>query len=594
MIYQSFISAIVFFLSFSLVLAKDEPRLVKNDAHQQITQFIESELDDSDVHGLSVAIVHGETTWYERGFGYANKEKKLPARVNTQYRLGAISSIFTTLLVLKLDSDGLLSLDAKVSDYIPGLQFKTRDGQTHEITLRQLLTHHSGLPLSVLKGSWSENPADYTTLFEGERTLYLSQAPDTIYTYSNIGFGLLGLIVESLTKKPFEVALQENILDPLALRDTGVSRPGSKADRLAVGYKKKERKPLLYPRDLPSLGIYSDADDLVALLGQINRALHGSNDTLLSHEQVTQMMRIQNNHVPLDLGKKVGLGWIISGMGVRNAGRIVWRGGASLYHRSRIAILPDKQLGIVVLTNDTRGWELAERIAERALEIALQSLYDIHQPEDKELEHKKVEPYGKPDDFADYYTSFLGYIPVEKNGQDVKAKLLGWSIVAKPDGTGWYDLQYDLFGFIPIDITWITEVRIRPAKINNHRVIIVLYKGTQHLFASFNPLNNPSKAWRQRLGTYEVANPDALTKAMEVKKGKLVVEKQKLFFLYDLPLFFGLQLKVPLQTVNDELAIIPGLGTALNEAVQVKRVDGKPRLEYSGYMLKREEQGGLF
>lgn len=567
-------------------LARAEEPLAKPSAIEQLIEFTEDQRKDEDVNGLSITVIHDQQTWFSAGSGYSDSNNKRKSSPETQYRLGAVSSVFTAMLILKLEQEGLVKLDDLISKYFPDLPFKSFSGEISPITVKQLLTHHSGLPLSVLKNSWAEKPERYQDLFSGKQAIYLSQQPDTIYTYSNLGYALLGLLIEKLTGLSYEEALQKYLLKPIGMNHSGIAKPEARYPDQAKGYKKREEKPMLFPRDLPSLGMVSSAQDMSVFIKHIFSILSGA-EGVVSKAQVEQMIRIQNIHVAADLGKKVGLAWMVSGMGIEGAGPIIWRAGASLYHRSRVVLLPEKKLGVVVMANDSSAWELVESVAEKALELALEVEFEIAQP-DESVKKATVEPYGISDSFADYYSSFLGFIPVVKGEKSVKAELLGWTVIAKPDGKGWYDLQYDLFGFIPIDISWITEIKVRPARISDKRVLIVLYKGTQHLFASYVDIPKASAAWVRRRGEYHLANPDVLTQTMEIKNGELVVEDNKLFFLYELPMFIGMELKVPLKTINDEMALIPGMGTALNEVVLIKRDRKSEILEYSGYLLQRD------
>ena len=588
--HRLFLSAVLiacYLAGFSTNFVFAESELTKPQAIKQLSSLINEELADEEIGGISISVIHGQSTWYSNGFGYADIEDEVEATAKTQYRIGAISSIFTAMLVLKLEQNGLLKLADPISKYLPNLPFKTHNGKKYSITIKQLLTHHSGLPLSVLKDSWSEAPEDFKQLFSSDRTIYLSQQPDTIYTYSNLGYSLLGLLIEKLTNLSFEQAIEKHLLNPMGMNQSYISKPSNKSKTLAKGYRKGEEKEYLYPRDLPSLGLVTNANDMALFVKQLFAIVNGSSG-ILSKKQINKMLRIQNNHVAADLGKKVGLAWMVSGMDIKGGGQIFWRGGASLYHRSRIVLLPEKQIGVVVLANEAKAWESTEKVSEKAIKLILETELSIQQPGEQEVEMSGVEPYGIKDNFAPHYSSFLGFIPITTGANSIKAELLGWTVIAKVDEFGWYDLQYDLFGFIPIDISWITEIKVRPAKINDIRVLIVLYKGTQHLFASHMELPDASPAWTNRLGEYRLANSDNLTETMEIESGELVVENNKLFFLYELPMFLSMELKVPLKVINRDMAIIPGMGTALNEVVLVKKNGKKELLEFSGYLLEQD------
>ena len=560
--------------------------LGKVEAVSQLSEFIQNDIDDEDIAGLSVSVIHDQSLWFSQGFGLADVDTERKVSPDTRFRLGGISSIFTAMLVLKLEQQGKLSLDDTVNKYLPELSFQFYDGSHPAITIKQLLTHHSGLPLNIWKGSWAIKPESFQQYFSQHKTFYLSQMPDSIYSYSNLGYDLLGMIAEKVTGLGFQQAMQKMILDPVGLSNTYFATPDKKDAQLAAGYKKGKKKTVLYPRDLPSVGLVSNVADLSKLVEEFFSILDGKQG-VLSKSQLEKMFRIQNLHVAADLGKKVSLGWTVGGMGFTGGGQAVWRAGASLYHRGRVVLLPEKRLAVVVFANDSRAWDNIEDISEKTMALALESIFSI-KPVENDKVNTSPEAYGVPDDFARAYSSVLGYIPIKSEDVGVSTDFLGWRVLAKLDGDTWYKLQYDLLGFIPINLSWITKVKIKPAKIIGRRVLIVLYKGVQQLFASEVQLSDASQVWLKRVGKYRLANPDELSKSFDIAEGKLVVENHKLFFIYKLPFFIGMELKLPIQILSDNKAVIPGLGTALNEPIKVVQKGKQEMLEYSGYFLEKQ------
>ena len=572
---------LVFWASASLASQQD-----KDEAIAHLSGFIQDKMSDEDVPGLSISIIHDQSTWFSQGFGQADVDTERKVSSETRFRLGGLTSIFTAMLILKLEQNGLLSLDDAVSKYFPKLSFPYYDGSRPPITIKELLTHHSGLPINIWKGSWASRPENFQHLFSQPDRLFLSQLPNSIYSYSNVGYDLLGMIIEKVTGMRFEQALNKMILNPMGLKNTYFATPDKKDEKLATGYKKGKKKRILYPRDLPSVGLVSSTVDINKLAKQFFAILNGKQG-VLSKSQLEKMFLIQNLQVAADLGRKVSLAWLVGGMGFVGGGQAVWRAGATLYQRSRIVLLPERKLAVIVFANDSGAWESVEEISEKAMAVALENIFTI-KPVASDKANKSPVVYGVPDDFAEAYSSIMGYIPVKTEDIGVSADLLGWKIRAKPDDGSWYKLQYDLFGLIPINLSWITKVKIAPAKITGKRVLIALYKGVQQLFASEVQLPDVTSVWLKRLGTYRLANPDELSKSMEISEGKLIVEKKKLFFLYKLPIFIGMQLKIPMQILDDKKAIIPGLGTALNEPVNVVHKNGQELLEFSGYLLKKQ------
>ena len=578
------------FSGFSIVAIASPPKPPTDIAlgdysrvNTYINKLIRHWMEEDDVAGLSIVVVNDNKIIFEKGFGYSNIEREQLATPDTVYRVGAISGVFTASLILKLTELGEIQLDDNIEKYLPELGFQYYDNQKYTITIQNLLTHHAGLPISRFEGSWREQETDLQPLLAQLNDSYASYPPNTIYAYSNIGYSLLALIVERVTRMSFVEAMRQYVLQPLAMHNTDIRYSKKIQSKLATAYKKDETHKLLFPRDIASLGIYSNAKDMSKLLRMM---LESGDKTVISKASVESMMHAHNANVALDLEKRIGLGVNIDGMKVVNGGPVVWRSGATLGFRARMALLPRHDIAVIALSNDAKSWDAIADITERTLQVMLQAKTGINQDlkdNNKNLRLPKTDAHK----LSDYYSSFLGYIPIRRDNGTITASLLDWPLNLKPAGQGWYTLEYDLFGFIPIDITWIADLKVRPSLVENKNILIALYKGKQYLVGSHFSFKKPNSIWAKRQGEYRIINHDALLESMEINSGRLSIEEDKLFFIYELPDWYGLELHLPMQVLSDDLAIVPGLGTALNETVQVKRFGSKEYLEYSGYLLEK-------
>jgi len=548
-----------------------------------LNQYIEYLVDEEDIAGLSVAIVNGNHVIWEKGFGYANVDLKIKAKANTVYQAGAVTGLLTAALIVELSEKKLLDLDDNIKQYLPALKIHSRFQKTPTITIRQLLTHHAGLPINIFKDSWSEKPPGFSALLRPETNLNASFPPGHIYAFSNIGYSLLGLIIEKATNLSYSKAMEQYILEPMNMSSSSVDNENELHTKLAIGYKKGEPGKRLSSRDTPSVGLVTTVKDLSRFV----RRYFSGNDAL------AETIKVQNPDVEFDVERQVGFSWYIGGMNIEGGGPIIWRGGATPYFRSRVAMLPEHELGIAILSNDTRSWEVISQISEKALQLMLEAKAGITQPVGSdEPDKKKIitsAAHIKAASFSKAYSSFVGYIPTIKEGDEYRANILGWSFLLNEDERNkhWFTLQYDLLGFIPIDISWISGVKVRAATINKQRVIIVYYKGRQYLFGIEHLTSEIHPAWRNVLGEYTVKNTDVLLESMKVKEGELLIRDNQLLFVYELPLLLGTVLEIPVKTISNEQAIIPGLGTGLNETVRIMKAGENSVLEYSGYLLEK-------
>ena len=170
-------------------------------------------------------------------FGTANLEQGIPASTRTLFRIASMSKSFTAMAILQLRDAGLLSLDDPASEYLPelaSLQLLTSDAP--EITIRHLLTHSAGFP--------EDNPWGDRQLAESDEMLRalvaagisFSNAPGIAYEYSNLGFALLGRIVESVTGRRLPEYTRSEIFAPLGMSSTVWEFERAAAEDLALGY----------------------------------------------------------------------------------------------------------------------------------------------------------------------------------------------------------------------------------------------------------------------------------------------------------------------------------------------------------------------
>ena len=174
---------------------------------------------------------------FSGGFGYANLEGNIPADSRSLFRIASMSKSFTALAILQLRDEGNLRLDDPASDYLPelkGLNLLTTDAP--EITIRHLLTHSAGFP--------EDNPWGDRQLADADRELRelvrkgvsFSNVPGIQYEYSNLGFALLGQIVQVVSGMEFRVYMKEHVFAPLGMNSTVYEYEEAPLQKLALGY----------------------------------------------------------------------------------------------------------------------------------------------------------------------------------------------------------------------------------------------------------------------------------------------------------------------------------------------------------------------
>ena len=184
----------------------------------------------------SVLVAQNGEVIYEKGFGYANMEWSIPNAPDTKFRIGSVTKQFTAVMILKLVEAGEVSLDGKITDYLPDYPAETGD----QVTIHHLLTHTSGIPsytgLSGFMREHSRDPYTPAELVAVFASLDLEFEPGSDWRYNNSGYFLLGRIIEEVTGMPYDEALREMVLDPLGLDATGYDHFSDVLPGRAAGY----------------------------------------------------------------------------------------------------------------------------------------------------------------------------------------------------------------------------------------------------------------------------------------------------------------------------------------------------------------------
>ncbi|ADB36608.1 serine hydrolase [Spirosoma linguale] len=187
----------------------------------------------------SVLVAEKGQVIFKKGYGMANMEWNIPNAPDTKFRLGSITKQFTAMLIMQLVEKGKLKLTGKITDYLPDYPKATGD----KITIHHLLTHTSGIPnytnFPKFFETQSREPVTPESFIKTFSNMPLDFEPGTKFSYSNSGYFLLGTIIEKVTEKSYAEVLNENILKPAQMINTGYDLFGPIIPKRAAGYEKK-------------------------------------------------------------------------------------------------------------------------------------------------------------------------------------------------------------------------------------------------------------------------------------------------------------------------------------------------------------------
>lgn len=228
----------------------------------------------------------------DQAVGLADRAESIPMKTSTKFRIASITKSFTALLIMQLYEEGKLQLDQSIAELLPELPLK----EYHKVKVKHLLNHTSGLPKeSDLFYVQKLSPEVFIQRLTTEKAR--KQKPGKNFNYNNVDYLLLGLVIEKLRKAPWKTVVQERILDPLQMDDTGFLRKKQIPEGLARGYLCANSicntEPAYFIENFYAAGnMYSTAADLLKwdqglygeeLLSATNKALMYTSDPALGY-----------------------------------------------------------------------------------------------------------------------------------------------------------------------------------------------------------------------------------------------------------------------------------------------------------------------
>ena len=363
------------------MIRSDAPATVPA-ASMDLLAWIEDERRRADVAGIAFAVFDRAGLHFADALGYADLRRAERVTPRTRFRGASVSKLFTTMLVLREVDAGWISLDDPVNRYVdaPSRVLDAAGAPDDRVTIRHLLTHTSGLPVSwkglvyggaalKLLVNGRTPPRSLADVVNGMRTV---RAPGERIVYANGGFALLGHMAARLRDTRFEDLVRTAVLAPLAMDDTsfpidprgpGIATPYGHAMRGGAG-----RTPggPLENYTGPAGALLTSALDLSRFGRMVLRGGELDGARVVSDSLLDRATRMTfTNHPDLDAGW--GLGFEVRAhRGHRTAGHSGGLTGVA----TRIELLPDDGAGVVVLTN---GGDAAfvERVTARLLDGVL-------------------------------------------------------------------------------------------------------------------------------------------------------------------------------------------------------------------------------
>jgi CubicO group peptidase (beta-lactamase class C family) len=338
---------------------------------QDFAAYMDSARKQFDVPGIAVAIVKDGQVVMEQGFGARELGKPETVDAHTLFAIASNTKAFTAASLQMLAEEGKLNMDDRVIDHLPWFQMSD-PYVTREMRIRDLLAHRSGLGLGA--GDllyWP--PTSYSTkeVVQHLRNVPLATSFRSAYAYDNILFAVATLVIEQVSGQSYADFIRDRIFKPVGMDESLVDmtelKPGMDT---AMGHAKfnfselKPVPPMAWSNNSGAGGIYASVHDMAKWMNvQLAGGKLPNGKPLFSEDSQKQMwsmltpMKISEPPVPELKESKpnfagYGEGWFLSDY---RGQRLVWHTGGWPGMVSRVTLVPELHLGVVVLTNQESG-----------------------------------------------------------------------------------------------------------------------------------------------------------------------------------------------------------------------------------------------
>jgi CubicO group peptidase (beta-lactamase class C family) len=205
---------------------------------EELENQLKKDIRDDNLNGsISAAIIKGDKTIWSQAFGPVNVKEDRPADTNTIYRAGSIAKSFTAFLMMLLVQDGTLDLDQPVENGFPEIRKLEGYSDSRRITFRQIASHTSGLIREPKLEKADSGPIEEweNKVLQSIPLTSFEFEPGERFSYSNIGYGILGVALSHLAQAPFTELVEKRILQPLHMENSFYVVPEHKLKNLAQG-----------------------------------------------------------------------------------------------------------------------------------------------------------------------------------------------------------------------------------------------------------------------------------------------------------------------------------------------------------------------
>lgn len=339
-------------------------------AIKKLKAAVRTEVAEKELPAFSISIVDRDKIVWADGFGFQDADQKIPATAETVYRVGSISKLFTDIAVMQLAEEGELDLDAPIQTLLP--EFRPKNSFGVEQTLRQMMTHRSGLVRESPVGNYFDptEPSLSDTVASLNQT-ELVYKPDTKTKYSNAAIAVVGAVLEKRLGGTHPQRVQQSIFNPLAMNNSSFVVTPQVAPKLATGWMwtyddRRFEAPTFQLGTGPAGNLFSSVLDLSNFLSCLFNDGRTASGQILNPETLAEMISPRTDANGNSVG--YGLGFRIQNLDGHTK---IGHGGAVYGFSTQLEALPQRKLGVAAAAALDGSNGVVSRLANYALRLML-------------------------------------------------------------------------------------------------------------------------------------------------------------------------------------------------------------------------------
>ncbi len=485
------------------------PVKISIDDYTYAIDFTEYELKSlqrkHNLPSFGVSLLDGEEIVYQSAVGMSNLEENIVTNNQTVFKAGSISKLFTAIEIMRLYEEGLVDLDAPIETYLPDFSINTRFNDSDPITIRNILAHRSGLPRNgnIPLWTWDNETHILRDLVASLEESHVAFPANYRYKYSNIGYNILGRIIEVVRGDWFAFYMRDSLLLPIGMNSSGfLAQDIIGQSRIAVGYYKDGKNNIpINQYDLITLAsgnLYTTLEDMNAFARFIFNKGNVNGHQIIN--ETTLSLMFQDQYSTFSDPQQIGAGFFLDNFMLPENEQMVFHAGTNQGTASIIALIPEQKLGVILYSNSEEFVDPSKSLALEILSIMHETKtglkkqiddYEFHEV-DSTILQSYVGKYAIEGDIAEIYLTSAGNLKISYQGANMDLDPLNDSTFV---ASHWFLNVGD------IKVKFVEDYMIVTIE-NVAHIICPSYEINEEYMASWLPFLGDYEAWQRHYSVY--------------------------------------------------------------------------------------------